>query len=148
MASVVAVCKSKKKGTKKDAVAEGIFKEDYGLIGDAHANCLPNRQVSLLAIESIDKMRSLGLNLRPGDFAENITTEGVDLPNLPIGTKIFVGDEVTLEVTQIGKECHTGCAIRRQIGQCIMPKEGVFARVVQGGLVKPEDRVKIGETAQ
>ena len=148
MASVVAVCKSKKKGTKKDAVAEGIFKEDYGLIGDAHANCLPNRQVSLLAIESIDKMRSPGLNLRPGDFAENITTEGVDLPNLPIGTKIFVGDEVTLEVTQIGKECHTGCAIRRQIGQCIMPKEGVFARVVQGGLVKPEDRVKIGEIAQ
>ena len=147
MASVVAVCKSKKKGTKKEAVAEGIFKEDYGLIGDAHANCLPNRQVSLLALESIDKMQSLGLNLRPGDFAENITTEGVDLPHLPIGTKIFVGDEVTLEVTQIGKECHTGCAIRRQIGQCIMPKEGVFARVVQGGLVKPEDRVKIGETA-
>ena len=148
MASVVAVCKSKKKGTKKEAVAEGIFKKDYGLIGDAHANCLPNRQVSLLAIESIDKMQSLGLNLRPGDFAENITTEGVDLPNLPIGTKIFVGDEVTLEVTQIGKECHTGCAIRRQIGQCIMPKEGVFARVVQGGLVKPEDKVKIGEIAQ
>ena len=148
MASVVAVCKSKKKGTKKEAVAEGIFKEDYGLIGDAHANCLPNRQVSLLALESIDKMQSLGLNLRPGDFAENITTEGVDLPNLPIGTKIFVGDEVALEVTQIGKECHTGCAIRRQIGQCIMPKEGVFARVVQGGLVKPEDRVKIGEIAQ
>jgi len=148
MASVVAVCKSKKKGTKKEAVAEGIFKEDYGLIGDAHANCLPNRQVSLLALESIDKMQSLGLNLRPGDFAENITTEGVDLLHLPIGTKIFVGDEVTLEVTQIGKECHTGCAIRRQIGQCIMPKEGVFARVVQGGLVKPEDRVKIGETAQ
>jgi len=146
MASVVAVCKSKKKGTKKEAVAEGIFKEDYGLIGDAHANCLPNRQVSLLALESIDKMESLGLNLRPGDFAENITTEGVDLPNLPIGTKIFVGDEVALEVTQIGKECHTGCAIRRQIGQCIMPKEGVFARVVQGGLVKPEDKVKIGET--
>ena len=147
MASVVAVCKSKKKGTKKESVAEGIFKEDYGLIGDAHANCLPNRQVSLLALESIDKMQSLGLNLRPGDFAENITTEGVDLPHLPIGTKIFVGDEVVLEVTQIGKECHTGCAIRRQIGQCIMPKEGVFARVVQGGLVKPEDRVKIGETA-
>ena len=147
MASVVAVCKSKKKGTKKEAVAEGIFKEDYGLIGDAHANCLPNRQVSLLALESIDKMESLGLNLRPGDFAENITTEGVDLLHLPIGTKIFVGDEVTLEVTQIGKECHTGCAIRRQIGQCIMPEEGIFGRVVHGGLVKPGDRVKIGETA-
>lgn len=145
MASVVAVCKSKKKGTKKEAIAEGLFREDYGLIGDAHANCLPNRQVSLLAIESIDKMRSLGLNLGPGDFAENITIKGIDLCHLPIGTKMFVGDEVILEVTQIGKECHTACAIRRQIGQCIMPEEGVFARVVQGGSVKPGDRVTIGE---
>ena len=147
MASVVAVCKSKKKGTKKETVAEGLFKEDYGLIGDAHADCLTNRQVSLLAIESIEKMQGLGLNLHPGDFAENITTEGVDLPHLPIGTRIFVGDEVVLEVTQIGKECHAGCAIRRQIGQCIMPEEGIFGRVVHGGLVKPGDRVKIGETA-
>jgi len=145
MASVVAVCKSKKKGTKKEAVAEGLFKEDYGLIGDAHADCQTNRQVSLLATESIDKMRSRGLNLSPGDFAENITTEGVDLLHLPIGTRILVSDEVILEVTQIGKECHTACAIRRQVGQCIMPKEGVFARVVRGGLVKPGDKVKIGE---
>ncbi|MFQ6121894.1 MAG: MOSC domain-containing protein [Dehalococcoidales bacterium] len=145
MASVVAVCKSKKKGTKKEAIAEGLFKEDYGLIGDAHADCQTNRQVSLLAIESIDKMRSQGLNLHPGDFAENITTEGIDLLHLPIGTRISVGNEVILEVSQIGKECHTACAIRRQIGECIMPEEGVFARVVQGGLVKPGDRVKIGE---
>ena len=145
MTSVVAVCKSKKKGTKKEAVAEGLFKEDYGLIGDAHADCQTNRQVSLLAIESIEKMRSRGLNLSPGDFGENITTEGVDLIHLPIGTKIFVGEEVILEVTQIGKECHTACAIRRQVGECIMPEEGVFAQVAQGGLVKPEDRVKIGE---
>lgn len=146
MASVVAVCKSKKKGTKKEAVAEGIFKEDYGLIGDAHAGCLPNRQVSLLAIESIERMQSLDFNLSPGDFAENITTKGIDLLRLPIGTRIFVGDEVSLEVTQIGKECHAGCAIRRQIGECIMPEEGIFARVVQGGLAKPRDGVKIGET--
>ena len=145
MASVVAVCKSKKKGTKKEAVAEGLFKEDYGLIGDAHADCQTNRQVSLLATESIDKMRSRGLNLSPGDFAENITTEGIDLCRLPVGTSILVSDEVLLEVTQIGKECHTACAIRRQVGQCIMPKEGVFARVVRGGLVKPGDKVKIGE---
>ena len=145
MASVVAVCKSKKKGTKKEAVAEGLFKEEYGLIGDAHADCQTNRQVSLLATESIDKMRSRGLNLSPGDFAENITTEGVDLLRLPVGTRILVSDEVILEVTQIGKECHTACAIRRQVGQCIMPKEGVFARVVRGGLVKPGDKVKIGE---
>ena len=145
MPSVVAVCKSRKKGTRKEAVAEGLFKEDYGLTGDAHADCLTNRQVSLLAMESIDKMQSLGLKLQPGDFAENITTEGIDLIHLPIGTKILVGDEVTLEVTQIGKECHTACAIRRQVGECIMPKEGVFARVVHGGLVKPGDIVKTGE---
>ena len=145
MASVVAVCTSKKKGTKKEAVAEGLLKEDYGLIGDAHADCQTNRQVSLLAVESIDKMRHLGLNLRPGDFAENITVEGIGLCRLPIGTRILVGDEVILEVTQIGKECHAACAIRRQVGQCIMPEEGVFARVVQGGSVKPEDKVEIGE---
>lgn len=148
MASVVAVCKSRKKGTKKEAVAEGLFKENYGLIDDAHADCLTNRQVSLLAIESIEKMQSPSLHLSPGDFAENITTEGVDLLHLPIGTRIFVGDEVILKLTQIGKECHAACAIRRQIGDCIMPKEGIFAQVVQGGLVKPGDKVKIGETTQ
>ncbi len=145
MASVVAVCTSKKKGTKKEAVAEGLLKEDYGLIGDAHADCQTNRQVSLLAVESIDKMRHLGLKLSPGDFAENITVEGIDLCRLPIGTRILVGDEVILEVTQIGKECHAACAIRRQVGQCIMPEEGVFARVIQGGSVRPEDKVEIGE---
>ena len=145
MVSVVAVCTSKKKGTKKQAIASGLLKEDYGLIGDAHAGYLPNRQVSLLAIESIDKMRHLGLKLSPGDFAENITIEGTDLCHLPIGTRILVGNEVVLEVTQIGKECHTACAIRRQVGQCIMPKEGVFARVVRGGLVKSGDKVEIGE---
>ena len=148
MASVVAVCKSEKKGTKKEAIAEGLFKEDYGLIGDAHAGCLPNRQVSLLAMESIERMQSRGFNLSPGDFAENITTKGINLLHLPIGTRIFVGDEVSLEVTQIGKECHAGCAIRRQIGECIMPEEGIFARVVKGGLVRPRDRMKIGDVTQ
>ena len=90
-------------------------------------------------------MRHLGLKLSPGDFAENITVEGIDLCRLPIGTRILVGDEVILEVTQIGKECHAACAIRRQVGQCIMPEEGVFARVIQGGSVRPEDKVEIGE---
>lgn len=145
MASVVAVCTSKKKGTRKKAIAEGLFKEEYGLIGDAHADCQTNRQVSLLAMESIDKMRNLGLSLSPGDFAENITVEGMDLCRLPIGTRVLVGDEVILKVTQIGKECHAACAIRRQVGQCIMPEEGVFARVIQGGTVRPGDRVEIGE---
>jgi len=145
MSSVVAVCTSKKKGTRKRAIAEGLFKEDYGLVGDAHADCQTNRQVSLLAIESIDKMRSSGLNLSPGDFAENITVEGMELCHLLIGTRILVGDEVILEVTQIGKECHTACAIRRRVGQCIMPEEGVFARVIRGGSIRPGDSVKIGE---
>jgi len=145
MASVIAVCSSKKKGTRKQAIPEGIFKENLGLVGDAHASVSTNRQVSLLAKESIDKMKYLGLNLGPGDFAENITTEGIDLLGVPIGTRIAVGNEVILEVTQIGKECHTACAIRRQVGQCIMPVEGVFARVIRGGRVRPGDKIEIGE---
>ena len=148
MAKVIAVCKSRKKGTTKESIPEGLFKEDYGLIDDAHADSQTHRQVSLLATESIDKMRSLGFTLKPGDFAENITTEGIDLVNLPIGTRMFIGNGVALEITQIGKECHTACAIRRQVGQCIMPEEGVFARVSEGGLVKPGDMIRIGGTSE
>lgn len=143
MAKVVAVCGSKKKGTKKEALAEGILKEDYGLVGDAHADCCTHRQVSLLAIESISKMRSLGFDVGPGDFAENLTTEGIALVSLPVGTHISIGDEVILEISQIGKECHSGCAIYRQIGKCIMPKEGVFAKVIRSGLVRTGDTIKI-----
>jgi MOSC domain-containing protein YiiM len=143
MPTVIAVCTSKKKGTKKKPVAEIVIKEDFGVIGDAHADCSTHRQVSLLAIESIDKMRQLGFNLGPGDFAENITTREIDMVSLPIGTRIKVGDEVVLEMTQIGKECHTACAIRRQVGKCIMPEEGIFTRVVRGGTVKAGDPVKI-----
>lgn len=145
MALVVAVCKSRKKGTRKEPVAEGLFQENFGMVGDAHADCLTNRQVSLLAMESIAKMKGLGLDLGPGDFAENITTEGIDLLSLPIGTRVWVGNEVILEISQIGKECHAACAIRRKMGKCIMPVEGVFARVIQGGKVKAGDRVKTGE---
>ncbi|MBA7697603.1 hypothetical protein ES703_106270 [subsurface metagenome] len=97
----------------------------------------------MLATDSINKMRSLGFDVNPGDFAENLTTEGIDLVSLPIGTHISVGKQVILEVTQIGKECHSGCAIYRQIGKCIMPKEGVFARVIRGGLVRAGDQVGI-----
>ena len=143
MTRVVVVCKSKKKGTKKEAIIEGFLKEDYGLIGDAHADCCTPRQVSLLAIESINKMRSLGFDVGPGDFAENLTTEGIDLVSLPVGTLMSIGEGIILEITQIGKECHTGCAVGRQIGKCIMPKEGVFARVTQGGLVKAGDTIKL-----
>jgi len=145
MTSVVAVCTSRKKGTKKKPVAEVLIKEGYGVTGDAHADCLTHRQVSLLAMESIDKMRRLGFDLGPGDFAENITTQGIDMVSLPVGTKIMLGDEVVMEMTQIGKECHTACAIRRQVGKCIMPEEGIFARVIHGGLVKAGDSIRISD---
>ncbi len=140
---VIAVCRSDKKGTRKEVVGEGLLKEDYGLVDDAHADCCTHRQVSLLARESIEKMRDLGIDVGPGDFAENITTEGIDLASLPIGTKLSVGKGVVLEITQIGKECHAGCAIFRQVGKCIMPKEGVFARVIRGGVVESEDKIRI-----
>jgi MOSC domain-containing protein YiiM len=99
--------------------------------------------VSLLALESIRKMEAMGLRLKPGDFAENITTEGLDLVSLPLGTRLAVGSEVVLEVTQIGKECHTGCAIFKQVGKCIMPREGIFARVIRGGTVQEGDCIQI-----
>ncbi len=145
MAKIIAVCKSEEKGTKKKAVAEVTLKEDYGLVGDAHADRRTNRQVSLLAMESIDKVRELGFEVGPGDFAENITTQGLELVSLPIGTKISIGRDVLLEVTQIGKECHSGCAIYQEIGKCVMPKEGIFTRVIHGGRVKAGDRIKIGK---
>ncbi len=145
MAKIIAVCKSKKKGTKKEAVNEGSLKENYGLVGDAHADCCTHRQVSLLATESINKIRRLGFNVGVGDFAENLTTEGIDLVSLPVGTQISIGKEIILEISQIGKECHAWCDIRRQIGQCIMPKEGVFAKVIQGGFVRTGEAIKVLE---
>jgi MOSC domain-containing protein YiiM len=141
MAKIIAVCTSEKKGTVKEDVREGIFQDNLGMVGDAHADCGTHRQVSLLAMSSIDKMKKLGLDVKPGDFAENLTTEGIDLVSLPVGTRLNVGKEVILEITQIGKECHSGCAIFKQVGKCIMPKEGVFARVLRGGLVKTGDTV-------
>lgn len=143
MGKVVAVCTSKKKGTRKDTVAEGVLKENYGLVEDAHADYNTHRQVSLLTTASIEKMRQLGLDVGCGDFAENLTCEGIDLPCLPVGTRVTVGKEVILEISQIGKECHTKCAIYRKIGKCIMPEEGVFARVIKGGRVKAGDTIKI-----
>ena len=141
-ARIIAVCKSKKKGTRKETIAEGVLKKGYGLIGDAHADCTTHRQVSLLAIESIDKMRSLGFDVGPGDFAENLTCEGMDLASLPVGTRLSIGKGIILEITQIGKDCHTRCAIYRQIGKCIMPKEGIFAEVIRGGSVRANDKIR------
>jgi len=126
---------------KKD-VREGLLVEDHGLQGDAHAGPW-HRQVSLLAVESINKMRSMGLQVGPGDFAENLTTEGIDLAGLPLGTRLKIGDEAVGEVTQIGKECHTRCAIYYQAGDCVMPREGIFVRIVKGGTVKAGDAVEV-----
>lgn len=142
MSRVIAVCRSDEKGTPKTSVEEGTLREGYGLVGDAHADSSTHRQVSLLARESIEKMRQMGFDVGPGDFAENLTTEGIELASLPTGTRLSVGEEVTLEISQIGKDCHTGCAIFRQIGKCVMPKEGVFARVIAGGVVRPGDRIE------
>jgi len=133
--TIVAVCTSKKKGVRKRNVGKAELRADWGIVGDAHA-AKWHRQVSLLAMESIEKMRAEGLNVGPGSFAENLTTQGFDLLSLPIGSRVRVGSDVVLEITQIGKECHSGCAILRQTGKCIMPREGVFARVIRGGAVK------------
>ncbi|MDD5081956.1 MAG: hypothetical protein PHU08_01140 [Dehalococcoidales bacterium] len=143
MASIIAVCHSSKKGTRKTIMPEGTLKEGYGLIGDAHADSNTHRQVSLLAIESINKMRELGFDVGPGDFAENLTCESIDVASLPIGSQVCIGDKIVLEITQIGKDCHTRCAIYHQLGQCIMPTEGVFARVIKGGQVKPGDTIRL-----
>ncbi len=141
---VLAVNISEDKGTKKTNIHSCALLKDFGLKGDAHAGPW-HRQVSLLANESIEKMRAKGLNVGYGDFAENITTKGVDLVHLPIGTEIRIGNSVLLRVTQIGKECHTRCAIYYQAGDCVMPKEGIFAEVVGEGEVKVGDEIIIAQ---
>ncbi len=145
MGKIIAVCSSETKGTVKNNKITGIIKKDFGLVGDAHADCTTNRQISLLAVESMDKMKGMGIEIEPGLFAENLTTEDIDLLSLPIGTRIAVGDEVLLEISQIGKECHAGCAIFKQVGKCIMPKEGVFATVIHGGNVSVGDDIRVIE---
>jgi MOSC domain-containing protein YiiM len=133
----------KKNGVKKTDIKNGVLREGFGLEGDAHADSGWHRQVSLLAIESIEKMRKLGYDVNPGDFAENLTCQGLELPALPIGTVLEVGPDAVLEISQIGKECHSGCAIFKQTGKCIMPKEGVFAKVLKGGKVAAGDSIRI-----
>jgi MOSC domain-containing protein YiiM len=139
--SVVAVCTSLNKGERKKPVPTVELVVEHGILGDAHAGDW-HRQVSLLAQESIDKMRAMGLSVSAGDFAENITTTGIDLVSLPIGSRLALG-QALLEVTQIGKECHTRCAIFYQAGDCVMPKEGIFARVLQGGIVVPDTPIQL-----
>ena len=128
---------SKEKGTPKTPVPRMVLIPDQGIEGDAHAGP-GDRQVSLLADEDIDTMREKLDSLVPGDFAENITTRGIDLPSLPVGTRLYIGGAV-LEISQIGKECHSGCAIREKTGDCVMPRRGVFAKVIEGGEITDED---------
>ncbi len=140
--TIVAVCRSENKGERKKDYGSGVLVTGHGFEDDAHAGDW-HRQVSLLALESIDKMRNKGLDVNPGDFAENITTEGLVLPDLPLGTRMQVGDDVVLEVTQIGKVCHDRCAIYEQAGDCVMPREGIFTKVLQGGRVKTGDSITV-----
>lgn len=142
MAKVTAVNISEKKGVPKTSIEKGFFEVDHGLVGDAHAGNW-HRQVSLLGQESIDKMTAVGVDgLCTGKFAENLTTEGIVLYELPVGTRMKVG-EVTMEVTQIGKECHMGCAIRELVGDCIMPREGIFTKIIVPGCIKPGDEIEV-----
>ena len=133
---------SKEKGLMKTPIKEGVFLEDFGLEGDAHSGKW-HRQVSLLGIESFKKMEELGAEgLEHGMFAENITTEGIILYELPVGTRLKVGDTIQ-EVTQIGKECHSGCEIAKKVGKCIMPTEGIFTRIIKGGVIKSGDIIEV-----
>ena len=141
MAGVVAVCISEQKGTQKHEVPEIQLKIDHGIVGDAHAGNW-HRQVSLLAQESVEKMKAVFPDIPVGAFAENILTEGLTLFTLPVGTRLRVG-EVLLEVTQIGKECHAHCAIRQQVGDCVMPREGIFTIVLEEGTIRAGDTITV-----
>ena len=139
---IKAISISKDRGTRKDNVPAAELKAGFGIEGDAHADNW-HRQVSLLGQESIEKMRAKGANVSAGDFAENITTEGIDLAALAIGSKLRLGSDAEVEITQFGKECHSGCVIFQQIGDCIMPREGVFAKVIKPGRIKPGDTIEV-----
>ncbi|MBQ6621855.1 MAG: MOSC domain-containing protein [Mogibacterium sp.] len=141
MGKVIATCISKRKGTQKTEVPSVVLVPDYGIEGDAHAGRW-HRQVSLLALEKVDAFRARGAQVDNGAFGENIILEGVDLKSLPVGTRFRIGSAL-LELTQIGKECHTHCAIYHQVGDCIMPREGVFTVVLEGGEVRPGDEVEV-----
>lgn len=147
-ATIEAICTSKKKGIVKRVTPQAIFKKDFGIVGDAHAGKW-HRQVSLLAGESIDTVKEKLPRLKDGAFAENIITRGLDLASVSVGDSLQIGTDIILEVTQIGKKCHNdGCAIKKQTGDCIMPKEGIFAKVVQGGTAKAADPIQLTQTAE
>ena len=138
---LVSINISPKKGERKKPVSKVSVKTDFGIENDAHASSSWHRQVSLLSLESIQKMQRLGLDVKPGDFAENLTTKGINLLDLAIGTKVMIGHEVEAEVSQIGKTCHNRCAIYYQAGDCVMPKEGIFIKILKGGVLEKGDLI-------
>lgn len=139
---IVSISLSKKKGTRKIPVQDAVVLKDHGIKGDAHAGTW-HRQISFLASESIDRAKGSGLNVDFGDFAENIATSGINWMEIPIGTRVKLGESVLVEITQIGKECHQKCAIYYQAGDCIMPREGIFGRVLEGGTIRCGDSITI-----
>jgi cyclic pyranopterin phosphate synthase len=139
---IKAISVSENKGTQKVNVPEAELRVDCGIVGDAHAGKW-HRQVSLLAIESIEKMIAMGADVSPGNFAENITTEGIDLLALSLGGKLRLGESVELEITQFGKKCHSHCEIFQQVGDCIMPREGIFAKVIEPGRISVGDSIEV-----
>lgn len=139
---IVSLAISKKKGTRKTQVEKVKLIENHGIEGDAHAGDW-HRQVSFLSSESIERAKQSGLDVGFGDFAENIATQGIDWLKVPVGTQLKIGNDVMVEITQIGKECHNKCAIYYQAGDCIMPKEGIFAKVLVGGVVEVGDTIEI-----
>ena len=143
MGKVIAVCVSEQKGIQKKNVGSAQFVEDWGIQGDAHAGKW-HRQVSLLSYDRVEEFRARGAQVEPGAFGENLLVEGFDFKSLPVGTRLAAGSAV-LEVTQIGKECHSDCEIRRRTGRCVMPTEGIFARVVRSGTVRPGDTIEVLE---
>jgi len=143
---IVSIAKSKKKGTRKTIVDKVLVKKEHGIEGDAHSGPW-HRQVSFLASESIEAAKEKGLDVTFGDFAENFATEGIDWKNIPVGTRLKLGESSVVEVTQIGKVCHNKCAIYYQAGDCIMPREGIFARVLEGGQVETGDSIEIIENS-
>jgi len=140
--TIKAISVSKEKGTQKVNVPIAELKADFGVVGDVHAGKW-HRQVSLLAVESIDKMIAKGAKVAPGNFAENITTEGIELLELSVGSKLKLGESVELEITQFGKKCHSRCEIFEQLGDCIMPREGVFAKVIKAGQINVGDVIEV-----
>jgi MOSC domain-containing protein YiiM len=139
---IVSINVSGKKGVRKTPVREAVVRANFGIEGDAHASDKWHRQVSLLASESIRKMRDKGVAVGPGDFAENITTEGIKLVDLPVGTAVIIGESVEAEVSQIGKLCHSRCAIYEAAGDCVMPREGIFVKILKGGSIRVGDEVR------